>query len=103
MKTNQGTANNAVKAAANACVSSYQKLAARVERIKEQLFAEARDTMNVQERLLRLAVNEAEALASQTLCPHLVLPALALEKVQAVAAWEKRQRQLGRHSRTLPR
>jgi hypothetical protein len=102
MKTHQGTANNTVKAAANACVNSYQKLAARIERIKEQLLAEARDTMKVQEQLLRLAVNEAEALASQTLYPHLVFPVLALEKVQAVAAWEKRQGQLGRHSRTLP-
>jgi hypothetical protein len=102
MKTNQRTVNNAVKAAVNLCVNSYQKLAAQIERTKELLLAEARNTMKVSDRSLRLALNEAEALASQTLYPHLVFPALALEKVQAVAAWEKRQRQLGGYSRTLP-
>ena len=102
MKTNQGIANNAVKVAASVCVTSYQKLAARIERAKEQLLAELRETLQVPERLFKLALNEAEALAWQTQYPHLVFPALAAEKVQAVAAWEKRQRRFGGHSPALP-
>jgi len=102
MKTNQGTKNKAIKAATNICVTSYQELAARIERAKEQLVAELRETRQVSERLFKLALNEAEALAWQTQYPHLVFPALAVEKVRAVAAWEKRQRRLGGHSPVLP-
>ena len=94
MKTNQGIANNAVKAAASVCVTSYQKLAARIERAKEQLAAELRETLQVSDRLFKLALNEAEALAWQTEYPHLVFPALAVEKVQAVAAWESHVQQV---------
>lgn len=43
-------------------------------------------------QLLRLAMNEAEALAWQTGVPELVFPALALEKAQTLAAWQVRQR-----------
>jgi len=43
-------------------------------------------------RLLRQALNEAEAIAWQTGFPQLVFPSLALEKAHAVAAWEYRQR-----------
>ncbi len=46
-------------------------------------------------RLLRLALNEAEALAWQTDYPHLVFPALAVEKAQATVRWHKRQRAVG--------
>ncbi|MGH7993412.1 MAG: hypothetical protein ACREDQ_07845 [Limisphaerales bacterium] len=91
MKTNQGTANKAVKAAANACVISYQKLAARIEQAKEQLLAELRETLQVPDRLLKLALNEAEALAWQTEYPHLVFPVLATEKIQAAGEWNARQ------------
>src|SRR5438034_5168653 len=43
-------------------------------------------------RLLRQALNEAEAIAWQTGFPQLVFPSLALEKARAVATWECRQR-----------
>jgi len=43
-------------------------------------------------RLLRQALNEAEAIAWQTGFPQLVFPSLALEKARAVATWENRQR-----------
>jgi len=57
--------------------------------------------------LLHLAVTEAAALAEHTGYPQLFLPDLALEKVEAAAAWHSRQQttQLGqtsfwiRHSR----
>lgn len=42
-------------------------------------------------RLLKLAVNEAEALACQTGVPELVLLTLAEEKVQATRRWLARQ------------
>jgi hypothetical protein len=45
-----------------------------------------------QPRLLRQALNEAEAISWQTGFPHLVFPSLALEKARAVATWESRQR-----------
>ncbi len=41
--------------------------------------------------LLRLALNEAEALAWQTEFPHLFFPELAAEKARAVAAWARKQ------------
>src|SRR5438046_7422489 len=43
-------------------------------------------------RLLRQALNEAEAIAWQTGSPQLVFPSLALEKPSAVATWERSQR-----------
>jgi hypothetical protein len=42
--------------------------------------------------LLHLAITEAVALAERTGLPQLFLPALALEKVEAAAAWHLRQR-----------
>lgn len=41
--------------------------------------------------LLHLAITEASALAEHTGYPQLFLPALALEKVEAAAAWHRRQ------------
>ena len=86
----------------NTCRECGQKMLAQVGRVKDAIFAEAHDTLKVQDRMLRLALNEAEALALQTLYPHLLFPALAVEKVQAVAAWENRQRQLDGQIWTLP-
>jgi len=91
MNMYQGAEMNAVQAAANACITSCQKLAAQIERVKGNLLAELRDTLDVPEKMFRLALGEAEALAWQTEYPHLVFPALATEKVQAAAAWTTRQ------------
>ena len=49
-------------------------------------------------RLLRQALNEAEAIAWQTGFPQLVFPSLALEKARAVATWHARQEILSRRS-----
>jgi len=43
-------------------------------------------------RLIYQTVNEAYALASATFAPLLLLPVLAEEKVQQVAAWSAHQR-----------
>ena len=77
-----------------ACRDCCQKVLARINHARQAILAEARETLQVQERLLRLALNEAEALAFQTLYPQLVFPALAAEKIQGAASWSRRQRSL---------
>jgi len=74
-----------------ACLESCQKILARA---KAAIFAEWRSALVLQERVLRLALNEAEAMAWQTQYPHLFFPVLATEKAQAVVAWSRRQQLL---------
>ncbi|MFZ0827009.1 MAG: hypothetical protein WAO02_06275 [Verrucomicrobiia bacterium] len=74
--------------------ASCRKVLARVAQAKETIFAESSGALRSQVRLLRLALNEAEAVARQTPYPHLVFPTLAMEKVQSVIAWNKRQQSL---------
>jgi hypothetical protein len=50
------------------------------------------------QRLIRLAINEAEALAQETGLPELVLPSLAEEKVRSIKRWAERQELLRRRS-----
>ena len=101
MKLNQLNDDCGQRAAARnltgACLASCQKAHARVKRAKDAIFAESRAALGAHEHLLRLALNEAEALAWQTAYPHLVFPDLATEKVRAVIAWDSRQ-QARRHS-----
>jgi hypothetical protein len=49
------------------------------------------ETPVVPDRMFRLALNEAKALAWQTEYPRLVFPVLAAEKTQAVTEWRARQ------------
>jgi hypothetical protein len=58
--------------------------------ILEEHFELAQEHANV----LRLALNEAEALAWQTAHPHLFFPALAAEKAQTAVKWHQRQRRV---------
>jgi hypothetical protein len=74
------------------CVASCQKVLAQIKNAKAEIFREARVSLQAREHLLELALNEAEALAMQTLYPHLVFPTLATEKVQTVVAWERHQK-----------
>lgn len=94
MKTNQGTKQSAIQSAAKACVTSYQRLAEEFERTKLEILAEFQKTLTVPETLFRLALNEAEALAWQTLYPQLVFPDLAMEKIRDASHWNERQRLL---------
>jgi hypothetical protein len=98
MKTNEinGSLENAVqrKTFGAACVGTCKEVLAQIDRVKETILAEARKTLRVHEQSLRLALNEAEALARQTLYPQLVFPDLAMEKIQGVARWNDRQRLL---------
>jgi hypothetical protein len=76
----------------NACRAICRKIRAQISAVKEAIFAEASRALTAPERLVRLALNEAEAAAWQTEYPHLVFPALATEKIRAVAAWNAHQR-----------
>jgi hypothetical protein len=75
-----------------ACVAGCKKLLRQLAETKEGILAEARLRIGAPERMVRLALNEAESLAWDTGYPHLLFPALAQEKLQAVTAWSKHQR-----------
>jgi hypothetical protein len=96
MNTTERTKKNTIanRTLAKVCIASCQKLIAQIEKAKDTILAEFRDTRETHEQLLRLALNEAEALAWQTAYPHLVFPTLAMEKAQAVAAWGARQQSI---------
>jgi hypothetical protein len=81
-------------------LASCRKLIGQVNRTKQTILAEFRSALGAHEEVLRLALNEAEAIAWQTEYPYLVFPVLATEKAQAAAAWETRQRAVqGTYSR----
>ena len=82
---------------ANACLGGCRKVLSQFQNLKEAILAEFRPTIGSDEHLLRLAVNEAEALARQTAYPYLFFPALALEKAESVRNWHARQENLRRH------
>lgn len=68
---------------------------------KEALLREFIAESNTDGRLLRLALNEAEALACQSGFPELIFPLLAIEKAQAVRAWSKRQSAMTSNNRAF--
>ena len=81
----------------NRCVQSCKKLLAGIDATRNRITNEFHETLEANEQLVQLALNEAEALAWQTAYPHLLFPALAVEKVQAVATWQTRQQSVRRH------
>lgn len=98
MKTTQTNQTNpaANQTLASVCLAACQKLAAQIERTKENLLTEFSETFAAHGNLLNHVINEADALAWQTEFPQLFFPALALEKVQAAANWKAHQEQLYR-------
>ena len=77
------------------CANYCRKLLSEIQRTKQDLVNQFRKTFAGQEQLLRLALNEAEAMAFLTEYPHLVFPDLAMEKVQSAADWQRHQQALG--------
>src|ERR1051325_4027483 len=73
------------------CLAACRKVIMQLANAKAAIFAEFREMPRGDERLLRLALTEAEALAWQTGFPQLVFPTLAMEKAQEVAGWHERQ------------
>jgi hypothetical protein len=98
-KTNTGTDEK--RGLAATCLKGCRKLVAQLAKAKEALFTEFGYAMRGNERLLQLALGEAEALAWQTDFPHLVFPTLAMEKAQAVASWQAHQRSVQRRNSPL--
>jgi hypothetical protein len=76
----------------NSALVVCSKLLAEMQQAKAAILQEFRGGFDGNEHLLRLAMNEAEALAWQSGVPQLVFPTLAREKAQAAAAWHRRQR-----------
>ncbi len=76
------------------CANYCRKLLTEIQNTRKDLINQFRKAFAGQEQLLRLALNEAEALAFLTDYPHLVFPALAMEKVQGVANWQTHQKEL---------
>ena len=92
MNANRGTdEKSGTQKFADICVGQCREWAALIANAKESLIAEFKETFEIHERLLQLVINEAEALARETEYPHLVFPALALEKVRVAANWHERQ------------
>jgi hypothetical protein len=89
--TNTNKNLNAEQTLANLCLQSCKKLLGEIEGAKEKIAAEFREIVESNQKSFQLALNEAEALAWQTDYPQLVFPDLAMEKIQAVAAWQTRR------------
>lgn len=79
---------------ATVCLNSCAALFRRLEGLKDQLLREFGGKLKQQDRLLRAALNEAEALAWQTPYPHLFFPVLAQEKAVSARNWAQRQREI---------
>jgi len=97
-ETNEGRPQAGGK---NGFAGACSAILARIREARDAFIAEARDTLNVRERLVRLALNDAEALAWETKYPHLFFPDLAAEKIRGLAAWNNRQRGLERQSQPV--
>ena len=95
-KTNTSQNLNVEPTLTNRCVQSCKKLLAGIEAARNRIANEFHETLEINGQLVQLALNEAEALAWQTAYPHLLFPSLAVEKVQAVAAWQTRQQSVQR-------
>src|SRR6266571_1905825 len=103
MNTTNPTQQQSVstQALTDVCLASCKKLGAQIQKTKNAILKEFVDAFKTQEHLLRLALNEAEALAWQTGFPQLVFPTLATEKAQAALAWHARQQAIQRTNSSL--
>jgi|GEM_PF-7064795 len=73
---------------------SCQKILTQMKNARLAVYRQFRDVIADHEQALRLALNEAEALAWQTPFPQLVFQDLAEEKARAVQAWSIHQREV---------
>ncbi len=85
------------------CLAKCQKIVARIQQARAAALTQFRFLIAEHEQALRLALNEAEALAWQTPYPHLVFPDLAEEKARAVAVWSERQHSIRAGGAPAPR
>jgi hypothetical protein len=71
--------------------ASIEKQDSILHGLRKAVEAEFADLSSQRGHLVRLSLNEAEALALQTAYPQLVFPALAQEKLSALKVWHQRQ------------
>ncbi|PWU20910.1 MAG: hypothetical protein C5B50_02855 [Verrucomicrobia bacterium] len=71
---------------------SCEAVLARVVAASDSILNESLRVLDAPEKMMRLAIKEAEALAFQTQYPDLVFPDLAAEKIAAVARWTEHER-----------
>lgn len=74
------------------CLGTSSAIRDGIENAKQNIVRLHAKTFEGQERLLALALNEAEAVAWHSEYPHLVFPELALEKAAAAVSWQRRQK-----------
>lgn len=102
MKTTQchedSNETNVTTSLAGICRACAQQVLAQINRVKEAILSESSASLASHRHAVRLALNEAEALAWETMYPHLVFPALAMEKTREVAVWEARQQRVWREN-----
>jgi hypothetical protein len=79
-----------------ACLNTCSAIRDGIETVKEKILQQHSQSFKGGERFLKLALNEAEALAWQTDYPHLVFPVLAAEKATAAVNWQSRQKSIRR-------
>ena len=75
-------------------MESRNEIKRAMNHVKTSLLNDYRDMAGEHGRLLRLALNEAEAIAWQTGYPQLVFPMLAAEKAKQAISWHAKQRTL---------
>jgi len=85
------------------CLNYCRNLITNIQETKKDLVRQFRKVFEGQEQVLRLALNEAEALAFLTGYPQLVFPTLAMEKVQGAVEWRAHQQDITRERERLSR
>jgi len=78
------------------CLNENDAINRALSEAKRAVLDEYSTKLESNDRLLSLALKEAEALAWQTDYPHLVFPTLATEKAQAALAWHRHQSKIQR-------
>lgn len=94
MKHNDNRSTQLGRSFVKACALSCQRMLAKLQNVKESLTQEFRSRLGNRNRMLDLALHEAESLAYETGYPQLVFPSLAREKAEAVVRWNRRQKEV---------
>ncbi len=83
-----------------ACSNCYRRALNRLAAVRAEVEREFGRTMAGYEQLLKVVINEAEAISWQTPYPHLFFPGLAEEKAAAAQRWVVHQRAVRGSGRT---
>ena len=100
MNTTIENKNSIISKEAHAALSEAvaNRVANQINSVKREVYTEFQGAAGANDQLLRLAIIEADALASQTEFPYLVFPLLASEKAENAVRWQFHQRYLLRHN-----